>query len=58
MDGFSGADVAAVCSIASLSAIREHIEKYEDPMDSMKHKNELVISKECFECALEKVSAR
>ena len=57
MDGFSGADVAAVCSIASLSAIREHIEKYEDPMDSMKHKDELVISKEHFECALEKVSA-
>ena len=58
MDGFSGADVAAVCSIASLSAIREHIEKYEDPMDSMKHKDELVITKEHFEYALEKTSAR
>ncbi|MFC1803031.1 CDC48 family AAA ATPase [Thermoproteota archaeon] len=56
MDGYSGADIAALCSIASLSAIREHIEKYEDPMDSMKHKDELVLSNEHFEYAFEKVS--
>ncbi len=56
MDGFSGADIAALCNIASLSALREHIEKYETPENSMNHKEELVITREHFENAFEKVS--
>ena len=55
MDGFSGADIAALCSIASLSAIREHIEKYENLENSMEHKSELFITKTHFDNAFEKM---
>jgi transitional endoplasmic reticulum ATPase len=54
-DGFTGADIEAICETASMLAIREYIEKYKGS-DVMKAKlKELGITPEHFEEAMKKV---
>src|SRR5579884_3044538 len=54
-DGFTGADIEAICETASMLAIREYIEKYKGS-DVMKAKlKELGIRPEHFEEAMKKV---
>ncbi|MCW4049714.1 MAG: CDC48 family AAA ATPase [Candidatus Bathyarchaeota archaeon] len=55
MENYSGADIAAVCSAASHSAINEHLTKYDDPEKARKHKEELVITMDHFNKAFMKV---
>ncbi len=54
-DGYTGADIAAVCNTAAMLAIREHLEKYPKPEDASKHAKELKVYMRHFKKALEKV---
>jgi transitional endoplasmic reticulum ATPase len=55
MENYNGADIAATCSAATLTAIQRHIKKYPDPEEADKHKEELVIRYEDFRKAFSKV---
>jgi transitional endoplasmic reticulum ATPase len=55
MEGYSGADIAAVCNAASQIAIGRYLQKYSDPSEAKAHKEELVITEEDFDQAFEKV---
>jgi transitional endoplasmic reticulum ATPase len=54
-EGYTGADVAAVCKTATLYAIREHLARFRDAEEARKHKKELKVAMKHFERALEKV---
>ncbi len=54
-EGYTGADIASLVNTAALIALREHVEKYKDPKEAIKHKDELKISMKHFEKAFEKV---
>jgi transitional endoplasmic reticulum ATPase len=55
MEGYSGADIAAVCNAASQNAIGRYLQKYSDPKEAKEHKEELVITSEDFGKAFDKV---
>ena len=52
---YTGAEIAAVCSAASITAINDHITAHPDEEEAKKHKNELKIYERHFEAAFEKV---
>jgi transitional endoplasmic reticulum ATPase len=55
MDGYTGADIAAVASAAVMLALREHISKYKDPQRAEKMAKELKINMHDFEEAMTKI---
>jgi transitional endoplasmic reticulum ATPase len=55
MEGYNGADIAATCSAASMAAVNEHLAKYGDPKEAVKHRDELTVTMEHFSRAFEKV---
>jgi transitional endoplasmic reticulum ATPase len=55
MDGYTGADIAAVASAAVMLALREHISKYGKPQEAEKHAKELKIHMRHFEEAMKKI---
>ena len=54
-EGYTGADLEALCQTAAILAIREHLEKYPDPEEARARAEELVITRRHFEEALKKV---
>lgn len=54
-EGYTGADIAGVCSAAKLLAIREHVEKYKDVEDAKRDLSELKVSLRHILEALKKV---
>jgi transitional endoplasmic reticulum ATPase len=57
MEGYTGADIAAVCSAASMIAINKFLEKYVDPNIAKQHKEELMITEDDFRDAFFKVKS-
>jgi transitional endoplasmic reticulum ATPase len=57
MDGYSGADISAVCSAASIVAINEHLAKYSDPNEANTNKEEMEITEDHFREAFLKVKS-
>jgi transitional endoplasmic reticulum ATPase len=55
MDGYTGADIAAVASAAVMLALREHISKYGKPQEAQSHAKELKIHMRHFEEAMKKI---
>src|SRR5215212_9507135 len=55
MDGYTGADIAAVASTAVMLALREHISKYKEPHDAENRAKELKIHMRHFEEAMTKI---
>src|SRR5918993_349320 len=55
MDGYTGADIAAVASAAVMLSLREHISKYKDPKEAEKNAKELKIHMSYFEEAMTKI---
>lgn len=55
MDGYTGADIAAVASAAVILSLREHISKYKDPKEAEKNAKELKIHMSHFEEAMTKI---
>src|ERR687898_2131521 len=55
MDGYTGADIAAVASAAVMLSLREHISKYKDPKEAEKNAKELKIHISYFEEAMTKI---
>ena len=55
MEGYTGADIAAVASAAVMLALREHISKYGKPQEAESHAKELKIHMRHFEEAMKKV---
>ncbi|KTG08027.1 AAA family ATPase, partial [Haloferax profundi] len=55
MDGYTGADVAAVCREAALRAIQDVADAYEGPAAN-DHADEILITREHFDAALASVS--
>jgi len=54
-EGYTGADIAALASAAVMLALREHIEKYQDPKKAESAKNELKVHMKNFEDAMKKI---
>jgi len=54
-DGYSGADVAAVCREAAMRAIREVAEATDDPAEANERADEVSVGTEHFEAALDAV---
>jgi len=54
-EGYTGADIAAICNTAVMLAIREHMDKYKSEEEIKKKAKELKISMKHFEEALKKV---
>jgi transitional endoplasmic reticulum ATPase len=54
-DGYTGADIASVVSVAVMLALREHVTKYKDPKEAEKKARELKIHMKHFEEAMKKV---
>ncbi len=52
---FTGAEIAAVCSAASIMAVSDHLAAHNDPAEAKKHKEELKIYNRHFEAAFDKV---
>ena len=52
---YTGAELAAVCSAASITAINDHLASHPDPDDAKKHVEELKVYSRHFEAAFEKV---
>jgi transitional endoplasmic reticulum ATPase len=52
---YTGAEIAAVCSAASLAAINDYLSAHPDAEDAKKHIEELKIYERHFEVAFEKV---
>jgi transitional endoplasmic reticulum ATPase len=55
MDGYTGADIAAVASAAVMLGLREHISKYKEPLEAEKNTKELKIHMRHFEDAMTKI---
>lgn len=55
MDGYTGADIAAVASAAVMLSLREHISKYGKPEEAVNHAKELKIHMRHFEDAMKKI---
>jgi transitional endoplasmic reticulum ATPase len=55
-EGYTGADIAGICSTAKMLAVREHLEKYRNDEEAKKHVNELKVSLRHLEEALRKVT--
>lgn len=55
MDGYTGADIAAVASAAVMLGLREHISKYKDPKEAERKAKELKIHMRHFEEAMTKI---
>ncbi|RLF10973.1 MAG: AAA family ATPase, partial [Thermoprotei archaeon] len=54
-EGYTGADIAALCNTAVMIAVREFLAKYPSPEDAKKHVDELKVRMQHFEEALKKV---
>ncbi|MDJ0270676.1 MAG: CDC48 family AAA ATPase [Aigarchaeota archaeon] len=54
-EGYTGADLANLCSTASIMAIREYVSKHKDEDDARKNVKELKITMEHFRRAMESV---
>jgi len=54
-EGYTGADLEALCNTAAMIAIQELISKYPDPEETKKHVKELKIEMKHFEKAMRKV---
>lgn len=54
-EGYTGADLAAICQTAAMLAIRDYVSKYGDPEKAKEHLGELKIKKKHFEAAMERV---
>ena len=52
---YTGAEIAAVCSAASILAIKDHLKLYPSPEQAKAKKSELKIHNEHFEAAFEKL---
>ena len=52
---YTGAEIAAVCSAASILAINDHLAAHSDPDEAKKHKAELKVYSRHFEAAFEKI---
>jgi len=52
---YTGAEIAAVCSAASINAINNYLAEHPDPEEAKKHKDELKITMLNFEAAFDKV---
>jgi transitional endoplasmic reticulum ATPase len=52
---YTGAELATVCSAASIAAINDHLAAHPDPEDAKKHKEELKVYSRHFEGAFERV---
>lgn len=55
MEGYTGADIASVCSAAVTSALRVHIVRYKDPKGAEERAKELKIGMQHFRGAMIKV---
>jgi transitional endoplasmic reticulum ATPase len=53
-EGYTGADIAALCSSATMLAIREHLEKHQDENEAREKASELRVSMNHFKLAMEK----
>ena len=56
-DGYSGADIASICSAASIVAINEHLSKYPDEEEANSEKDEIEITDKHFKKAFDKVKS-
>ena len=54
-EGYTGADIAALCSRAVMLTIREHLEKYKDEAEARKNAKELKVTMQHFKEALQDV---
>jgi transitional endoplasmic reticulum ATPase len=54
-EGYTGADIAGLASAAVMLALRQHIEKYNDPKKAEEAKGELNINMKNFEDAMKKI---
>ncbi len=54
-EGYTGADIAAVCSAASMLAIKDQIAKYVKPEEAKEHASELKVVMKHFQEAFKKV---
>ena len=54
-EGYTGADIAAVCRTATMLAVKEHISKYPDPKESKDKAGELKITMSHFMEAMKKI---
>jgi len=54
-EGYTGADLAGLASAAVMLALREHIEKYKDPIKAEQAKSELKVHMKNFEDAMKKI---
>jgi len=55
-EGYTGADIAGVCSTAKMLAVREFLERYRNDEEAKQHVNELKVSLKHLEEALKKVT--
>jgi transitional endoplasmic reticulum ATPase len=53
-ENYTGADIASFISAAVMAAIRQHIFKYEDPLEAEKHVKELTVNMQQIEDAMKK----
>ncbi|MEM0083600.1 MAG: CDC48 family AAA ATPase, partial [Candidatus Nezhaarchaeales archaeon] len=54
-EGYTGADIAALCNTAAMIALRDFLSKYSEPEEAKKHVDELKITSLHFDEALKKV---
>ncbi|MEM3754244.1 MAG: AAA family ATPase, partial [Candidatus Bathyarchaeia archaeon] len=54
-EGYTGADIGAICNTAIMLSIRDHLSKYKNAEEAKKNINELKVRMEYFEKAFEKV---
>lgn len=54
-EGYTGADIAAICSAATMLTIKEHIEKYKTPEEAKKHADQLKVTMKHLQEALGKI---
>jgi transitional endoplasmic reticulum ATPase len=52
---YTGAEIAAVCSAASINAINDYLVEHPDPEEAKTHKEELKITMLNFDAAFDKV---